>query len=241
MFIEVYLQVLGVSTLKRCSKCGEYKPLDMFHRCSSAPDGKYQYCKECVRQRTRDNSIQKAEYDKKYRAANKELRSSANKAWHERNRERRNANARTWRRVNRKRSREITAEWRRANPDKNRLSLQRRRARERNLPDTFTSDDWQYALDAFSGHCAICGRPPGLWHTLAMDHWIPISSPSCPGTVAHNIIPLCHSTTDGQHGCNNTKNAKNPSKWVIEKFGKRKGRAILKRIEAFLDSRRPEV
>jgi len=32
-----------------------------------------------------------------------------------------------------------------------------------------------------------------------------------------------------------------PSDWLIEKFGKRKGRAILKKIEAYLEERKREV
>jgi hypothetical protein len=61
-------------------------------------------------------------------------------------------------------------------------------------------------------------------------------SPSCPGTVPWNTVPLCH----GVGGCNNQKNDSDATKWLIGKFGKRKGLAILKRIEAFLDSRKPD-
>ena len=70
---------------------------------------------------------------------------------------------------------------------------------------------------------------------MAMDHWIPIVSPDCPGTVPWNIVPLC----GGAGGCNNSKSDRNAAEWLIGKFGKRKGRAILRKIEAFLDSRCP--
>lgn len=123
--------------------------------------------------------------------------------------------------------------YRKDNVDKSRVNSQRRRARKRLLPDEFTAADWQIALDYFGGGCAVCGRQPGLWHTLAADHWIPLSKGG--PTTPDNIVPLCH----GTGGCNNSKNDSLPANWLIEKFGKRKGRAILKRIEAFLDSRRP--
>src|SRR5581483_2176482 len=56
-------------------------------------------------------------------------------------------------------------------------------ARKRSLPDTFTERDWQRALEYWDYKCAVCGRPRGLWHTLAADHWIPLTAPDCPGTV----------------------------------------------------------
>lgn len=109
----------------------------------------------------------------------------------------------------------------------------RYRARKRSLPDTFTAADWQAALDHFGGCCAVCGRPPGLWHTIAADHWIPLTAPDCPGSVPWNIVPLCH----GDGGCNNSKCDRNPNEWLVERFGERRGAAIQQRIEVWLHSR----
>jgi 5-methylcytosine-specific restriction endonuclease McrA len=49
VFLEVYPQVLGVSTLKRCLKCGEYKPADRdhFHRSPATRDGLQTRCRTC--------------------------------------------------------------------------------------------------------------------------------------------------------------------------------------------------
>lgn len=33
---------------KTCTKCGEVKPLDGFHRDSKKQDGRFSHCKECV-------------------------------------------------------------------------------------------------------------------------------------------------------------------------------------------------
>ena len=106
------------------------------------------------------------------------------------------------------------------------------RARKRSLNDCFTVEDWKHALEYFEGCCAVCDRPPGLWHTLAADHWIPLSSPDCPGTIPENIIPLCH----GIDGCNNSKHAKLPLEWLTEKFGKRKAMVIFNRIGDYFSS-----
>ena len=34
--------------MKKCSKCGVEKPLDVFHRDSRRSDGRHRHCKECV-------------------------------------------------------------------------------------------------------------------------------------------------------------------------------------------------
>lgn len=33
---------------KNCAKCGEWKPLDGFHKQPSGPQGRHSYCKECA-------------------------------------------------------------------------------------------------------------------------------------------------------------------------------------------------
>ncbi len=103
------------------------------------------------------------------------------------------------------------------------------RARKRSLPNNFSAQDRRRALEYWNGRCAVCGRPPGLWHTIATDHWIPLSSPDCPGTIKTNMVPLCH----GTDGCNNQKYAKMPEVWLREKMGKRRAKRKLEEIEYF--------
>jgi len=144
-----------------------------------------------------------------------------------------------------------SAQWAKANPDRVRLrarksakkyAVQRRvswhryRTRKLALPCDFTNTDWQRALDYFSHSCAACGKPRGLWHTLAQDHWIPLSNPNCPGTVPANIVPLCHTKKDGTDGCNNTKGGQSPEIWLEKKFGKAKATSIMKRIKAYFST-----
>lgn len=148
--------------------------------------------------------------------------------------------------------REATRRWRLRNPDYSKHSsrLYRlknpiasiinkaiRRARKYKLPNSFNKHDWNRCLDYFNHRCAVCGNPVGFWHVLAQDHWIALASPrpNNPGTVPWNIVPLCNSINDGQGGCNNNKNDKDPEQWLIERFGKRKANAILKRILAYFE------
>lgn len=109
---------------------------------------------------------------------------------------------------------------------------QKYRARKLSLPDTFSDLDWIHALEYFDGCCAVCGRPQGLWHILAADHWIPLVSPDCTGTVPTNIIPLCH----GVGGCNNLKGKQDPEQWLLSRYPYRKAKAIIKRIQTYFDT-----
>lgn len=111
-----------------------------------------------------------------------------------------------------------------------RIKVSRRRARQRELASALTTADWMRALDYFGGCCAVCGRPPGLWHRLAVDHWwIPQSKGG--GLTIDNIVPLCH----GVDGCNNSKSSKDPIEWLTEKLGKRKAKQKIAEIETYFE------
>ena len=115
------------------------------------------------------------------------------------------------------------------------VAYQKRQARKRQLPDTLTTEQWQSAVDYFNGCCAVCGRQlKDLFgtHTVSVDHWIPLTNPQCPGTTVDNCIPLCH----GEFGCNGSKNNHDPVEWLESKFGKRKAKQILQRIETYFES-----
>jgi hypothetical protein len=116
-----------------------------------------------------------------------------------------------------------------ASREQRRIQQQRRNAKKRELVATFTNEDWQFCLKYWRYCCAICGRPQGLWHKLAQDHWIPIVKG---GTYTpDNILPLCH----GSDGCNNKKYDKDGDAFVIELLGKRKGEKKLAEIRQYLD------
>ena len=121
--------------------------------------------------------------------------------------------------------------WRLQNPEKIRVISQKRSALKRQLPNTLIHDEWQNILEHFNGCCAVCGRAAGLWHTIAMDHWIPLAAdiPDNPGTVAWNVIPLCH----GLGGCNNEKSASLPKEWLQKKFGTKKGNKVFNEISEY--------
>lgn len=248
MFLDVNPYVLGParSEFKRCTKCGEYKPRDQFSVHSRSGDGLQSECKACNRKYRHANAERRREYQREYNQANaeqiqerkREYRKE-NAEWireYERNRREINANQiheyiRRYRQANRTKILELVSKYRQTPKGKavERTHGQRRRALKKSLPASFTDTDWQFALSFFGHACAVCGQ--GLMVLAHGDHWIPISSPDCPGTVPHNMVPLCST-------CNISKRDRPPADWLIERFGKRKGRAILRKIEAFLESRR---
>ena len=247
---------------KRCTKCGAEHPAttEYFHKRTSKRDGLDTQCKVCVgireKKRYERNPEQKRKYQRDIRAkyidryrerernhteTHREEARERTRQWVKENPERKRENDRQYYqnvlRYDRDKRRDELRAWRQANPDKAHAQLARRRARKRGLPATFTPDDWQRALDYFNGCCAICGRAPSFWHILAQEHWIPITDkrPDNPGTVATNMIPMCHSMKDGEGGCNNSKSNKDPIEWLIEKFGKRKAKQIQERVEAYFE------
>jgi hypothetical protein len=248
-----------VSPLKRCTKCNQEYPATTEFFCKERGSLTAQ-CKVCNRIRNRQyrqaHLEEIREHNLQYYYANLEERRARNLQCYyahadkrreysrryqhdnlekirERQRRCRQANPKKYRRVNTEKQREYKRRHRQIKPEIYKIAEHRRRARKHNLPDTFTNTDWQHALDCFGGCCAVCGRAKGLWHTIAADHWIPLTSPDCPGTVPTNIVPLCHSRKGDTDGCNNSKNNRDAWEWLVERYGARKAKRIIAKIQAY--------
>lgn len=133
-------------------------------------------------------------------------------------------------RITRKRSRD-------RHPGIYRQAEARRRAREKGLPATFTHLDEMFANQYWQYGCAVCGRENGFWHVIALDHWIPIVHPLCPGTVPGNMVPLCHAKKGAppeQRGCNQSKSSNDPLVWLQTMMTPRAAQKKLKAIHTFL-------
>lgn len=114
------------------------------------------------------------------------------------------------------------------------ISAHNRRAKAKGLAGTLTPQQWIHALGYFENSCAVCGRKfDGETCVAAIDHWIPLSAEGCQGTVARNIVPLCHSF---KNGCNTTKRNKNPHNWLTGNYNAVEVAAIESRIEAYFVS-----
>lgn len=114
--------------------------------------------------------------------------------------------------------------------ERRRVRKQLRRARMMGLEATLTFSEWEHCIDYFNNCCAMCGRPKGFFHTIGLDHWIPLERGG--GTTADNVLPMCC----GYDGCNNEKSDRDPHTWLTTRFGARRAAAIEARIAAYFDS-----
>jgi hypothetical protein len=205
--------------MKRCSKCHEMFPST--HECfHSRKNGNLNsVCKTCAKQTAHEWYYANTE-----RAAQRNKQYAVNNADKLRNR------AREYVKSHRLEANKRNQEYQKRYPDRNAAKTLRRTAEKHKLPHTFTIENWKRALIYWKDTCAYCGRPRGLWHTLAQDHFIPQRNGG--GYTPDNILPACH----GIDGCNNHKAASDPETWLISKFGKNKAKKILKSIKDYFAS-----
>jgi hypothetical protein len=220
---------------KTCSHCKTTKPLDSFHKKSDAKDNRAPYCKDCkkiIAYEYRQNNIEKERQRcRNRRRNNPEYTRNYLRDYQKKHKERLRVYFHEYYVAHDIEIKDRTTQYKIDNPEKIKTFTHNRMANKRKLPNDFAEADWQRALNYFEHKCAICGRPAGLWHTIAADHWVALADPrpNNPGTVAWNILPLCH----GQDGCNNAKGKRDAIEWVVSKFGPRKAKRILVRIDTY--------
>jgi hypothetical protein len=73
--------------VKRCTKCGEEKPLAEFSRARSRKDGRAAHCKACVRRWRQENAEHLAEYHRRWQRANREKKQAQDRRYRERKRQ----------------------------------------------------------------------------------------------------------------------------------------------------------
>ena len=155
--------------MKKCSKCGEPKPLDQFYRKTASKSGVRSECKFCTNIRStqwgKNNLERKKALGRKSGAKARIVRSS------EFNMRSRECNAKSYKNDPdkwRKRSRD----WKENNPERARRSDRKQSLRKYGLTET----DWQTMLDRQNGVCAICANAETVLHQngvtrrLAVDH-----------------------------------------------------------------------
>lgn len=222
---------------KRCARCANSYPWAEFVFQRHSRDGMGSWCRSCRNTHWNQRYALKAPERALKAAARKQererLKALTPKIKKPRNAEKhRKANA-TYRQRHPEKIRETERKARPKyldkHPELRRIVKSRYRARKQNLPDTFTVEQWAFALSYWGNCCAICSCQESFWTTFAADHWIPLSSSTCPGTIAQNILPLCH----GTNGCNNSKNDSEPHAWLLRRFGASKTAKLEKAITAY--------
>lgn len=237
----MYLKKIDPQLYKQCNKCRTWKPRrkPYYHRHSSSPDNLQYNCVTCQR---------KADIER-YQQKGEQLRAAKQERYHA-NPEEHRQRVRDYHSRNPERHKRAAAEWNQANPERHRVNQRRyrnsekgleyerqyaaanralmnlketrRRARKRNLPDTFTHQDYERMMTYWGDCCAITGAADNL----QLDHWIPLNSPDCPGTVPTNIIPLSASM-------NASKQDKDPAQWLRKVFASDIADEILTKITSY--------
>lgn len=212
---------------KKCTCCNQILPAtnEFFYKKERGIYGLYAQCKSCHNKKTRKNKNDNPErtrqlnrkHSSKYRIEHPEISHAKSLEWNKKNRDRANR---------------ATSEYHRRKPEIMRVIKQNRRARKLNLPNTFTSQEWNTCLGYFHYTCAVCGCQ--LRDLLGdvephADHWIPLSHPDCTGTVAVNMVCLCNA-------CNQNKHAKLPEQWLTEKYGTKKAKIIIARVNTYFET-----
>lgn len=178
-----------------------------------------------------ENKERLSEQTKQYRETRKEWFSEYGKQYRANNRSRISLSKKAWVKRNPARVRAISQRFYLIH-GRNNVYEQRRRAKKKGLPSTFTPQEWQACLVYFNHTCAVCGNQlRDLFGNVKphQDHWIPLASELCTGTVATNMVCLCNS-------CNHQKSFRLPHVWLEEKYGNRKAKEIIKRVQAYFDS-----
>jgi len=200
---------------KRCSKCGQAKPISAFNRDRWKSDGLKSQCKAC-------RNLAKRRYRARLRHdSQRRLKRAARYAWvsHTSIRPRLPARYhgegfRRWREslAARRQARRQTARrkwfarhpldgwrWRQENPARITAQQQARRAGAIGAPlNDLSEDQWAWLLDAYGHRCAYCGAP-GV--ALSPDHVVPLARGG--SNTLSNVVPACRE-------CNSRKQARTP-------------------------------
>lgn len=220
--------------MKRCSKCGEPKlaTTEYFYANKDGEYGLRSDCKACRkvlehdRAQTPERREKQHQYEKDYYQKHGDV-VRTRKRVAMRNRRKDPEKGEIIRQQNKKR--QSKPGW----ALMHKACHQRRRARKQGRTTNLSTRQLQRCFEYFNHRCAVCGRPAGLWHTLAQEHWQSLSKG---GTdTPNNIIPMCHSRKDGVNSCNNTKSNRDPIEWLNDRVGKKQAGVILARILAYFD------
>lgn len=247
--------------LKKCSKCGLILPVTHEYFYTASQKKLASKCRDCSHKdysvnRDRYIKTRREHWNKNASEINKKRREEygkdpqkvlkRNKAWNDAHREdvRRQKREYYWSDEQRRerlkeyakdkywnnpeKSKNRVREWRQRKPDhirlKTRIYKQRRDTRKHNLTHNFDQVDWQTCLGYWNFCCAICGSD----EDLHMDHWIPLASEHCPGTIPENIVVLCEK-------CNCSKGNRNAEHWLNEKTAKDVAKRKLAEIETYFE------
>lgn len=183
---------MNILTQKRCTKCGETKPISDFReRKEKGREGTYHsQCKKCANAWI--SEYQKAHPDKvrekSLRWRNNHL-DKARSAWYEFIA----SKPAGW---DAERKRQAWVDDPQKHREQGRVRCQRRRARLSGNGGTITKQEWSWLKEFYDYTCLCCGkREPEI--KLTLDHVLPLTMGG--KNVIENAQPLCQSCNSSKH------------------------------------------
>lgn len=205
---------MDIITEKRCTKCGEIKPLSDYYKDKRKTLGVYPACKLCHLKtdsesyyRNRDARLaQKKEYHKSYLKIDhaKELKKTRDKKYRQTHKDQIRERDRAYKKTIPNKIYEYNKKYT-AKPHVKmlrRFYADTRRSRIKNLKSDLTWRQWLMILSMFVYRCAYCGKETD---DLQKDHFIPLTRGG--GLTIDNIVPACKN-------CNCSKNDSMPQDWI---------------------------
>lgn len=178
---RVAFMLFGDFVAVECVKCEKYKKKNSFTIRETHFGGVQPRCKECLAQKQRISRKEKPDMYIEIRKRGREKSLEYSREKYKNNREQEIERVKRWRDDNV----DKVKQWRAENRDCFRLITQRRRAREKALPDDITTEQWYNVCAYFGNTCAISGDTDNI-HA---DHVIPLAS-GWGGSTIGNMIPL---------------------------------------------------
>lgn len=167
--------------------------------------------KEYRKKHYQNHKKQILEENKQWCQDHKEHRKDYCKQYHLDHKKERNEYGEQWRLINREKicKRQKQYLQTKAGKANNQRGHSKRKAREKNIINTLTAEEWIDILKKYKFRCAYCGKEFTLFDRETRDHVIPISKGG--DNIKENIVPACKS-------CNSKKKNK-----ILLKGGVRKG------------------
>jgi 5-methylcytosine-specific restriction endonuclease McrA len=195
------------ATVKRCTKCGDEKPLDCYSPNKFGKFGKASRCKPCQvklsQQWNEQNPDRVREIDRERYARHRDKRKAVMQEIRDRDRPAHRAKMREWSKAKYRRDpqkqRAAVAAWAGKNPDKAKAcrdhSNLMRRARVHKASGTHTKAQRLYLHASYLGRCAYCFSVAAT----DFDHVVPLARGG--SNDIGNLVPACEK-------CNASKGAK---------------------------------